>query len=160
LYPELGVGKFRVQQENISVFSKLAKRLGINDKKYRLTLEGDVSLAMAGYEVGPHHDGERKRVVGLLYLGSKSGTSVNCGGELLLLGRSDPTAPYQKFRRMDEKVDDRFTEIERVEAAENTFCTFVNSRTALHAVTRYEPPEGDARLFFYFSLCEENKRLK
>jgi hypothetical protein len=160
LYPQLEVDKFVVQQENISVFSQLTKRLGINGKKYRLTLEGDVSLAVAGYEVGPHHDGERKRVVGLLYLGSKSGTSVNCGGELLLLGRSDPSAPYQKFRRMEEKVDDRFVEIERVEPAENTFCTFVNSQRALHAVTRYEPPEGDGRLFFYFSLCEENKHLR
>ncbi len=141
------------------MLSKLIQWLGIKDKKCRLTLEGDVSLAVSGYEVGPHHDGERKRIVGLLYLGTKSGTSVNCGGELLLLGRSDPSAPYQKFRRTEEKVDDRFEEIERVKPAENTFCTFVNSKRALHAVTRYKPSEGDGRLFFYFSLCEENKHL-
>jgi hypothetical protein len=159
LYPSLETSKLPwVGRKNL-LHNRVAKKLRFFRPVEEVFLEGDISLAGPGYEVGPHHDNERKRFVGLLYFGS-SPQSDDDGGHLLLLANQDSSRPYQKLRRQKEQVDDRFEEKARVFPVKNTLCSFVNSKNAIHAVTPYQPAILRSRMFFYFSLCVEDKNLQ
>ncbi len=160
LYPSLKTSKLsRVGRKNL-LHNRVTKKLRFFRPVEEVFLEGDISLAGPGYEVGPHHDNERKRFVGLLYFGSSPQSDDDDGGHLLLLANRDSSRPYQKLRRQKEKVDDRFEEKARVFPVKNTLCSFVNSKNSIHAVTPYQPAVRRSRMFFYFSLCVADKNLQ
>ncbi len=160
-YPELARGTFRPLSGIRRRLEELTTKLIGCLHREHLHLQADLSFARAGYEVGPHHDNERKRLVGLLYLGTfpNSLNREESGGDLLLLTAKSNAITSEKLRRNQEQVDDRFEEIARVRPIRNRVCFFVNTTSALHAVTRYRDLEN-LRVFLYFSVCAQNKNIQ
>lgn len=160
-YPGLAGARIVSGLKGGSIFQKIKRSMQFNRARPQVTIEGDISFARTGYQVGPHHDNERKRLVGLLYFGSypEDDREIDEGGHLMLLKYRSDEGEYRKLQRRQEKIDERFEKVSRVRAEKNKACLFVNSKSAIHAVTPYSATPPRMRVFFYFSICAQDKNL-